>query len=670
MDTKLKEFLFTKGILVNDKVFGEEQVSVVYALKNKFNIDITSGQSLAHPDMIRFCANQLGVYVPEPFYRGFPQSVREMTPDARLLDQLIHYCRTYGFGDFSEAGHSLFERALTRSAFTEEDVPKQFKILTDGAALIVAKEFVEALLASSRPLNEEMLYVVVAYMDEAKWFPRSVASKETAVELLANTEELRFTKFIDLTDVLKLVDYLNYEHHGRKLNNLKLTAHERKFVTRVLDRLLAYGTDPAVVRSCVEKRDSWKGLLHHIHYAPKTDEAKKAVEMLYDKDTRSIMSSFERVMHRDTVSREFVARFLKDHKGNGALLRNLNYILSSCKTVEDVEAVLGQLEAKNPVVLIQLQNQYRTYSSAPRTFRFTKYGKVHTHREEERETVLPRMVRNEAVTVLEDKLKASLAGKVGKVYIAPGMERIAVPINISASESGFGILPTGSRIKLPAGKKIRAFTYWEKVNDIDLSCFGIDEDGSRTEFSWRTMWGRQSDAVTYSGDETSGYYGGSEYFDVDIEAVKRMYPSMRYMIFCNNVFSGIDFSQCVCRAGWMSRDVLDSGEVYEPKTVKSSYTINGKSTYAYLFAIDLMTREVIWLNLIDENRARVAGSTEFGWLESYFHACDTMNMRKLFEYAGTVVDTPEEADLVVGDIETDKEQIRSCDWEKAFSYIS
>ena len=670
MDQKLKEFLFTKGILVNDKTFGQDQVETVYSLKNKFNIDVVSGQALAHPDMIRFVAERLGVYVPEPFYRGFPQTVREMTPDARLLDQLVHYCRTYGFGDFSEAGHSLFERALERSAFSEEDVPKEFRILTDDAALIVAKEFVEALLSSSRPLNEEMVYVVAAYMDQAKWFPKSVASKETAVELLANTEELRFAKFIDLPDVLKLVDYLNYERHGKKLNNLKLSAHERKFVTRVLDRLLAYGTDPAIVRTCIEKRDSWKGLLHNLHYAPKTDEAKKTIEMLYDKDQRSVMSSFERVMHRDTVSREFVARFLKDHKGNGALLRNLNYILSTCKTVKDVEAVLGQLEAKNPVVLIQLQNQYRTYSDGPRTFRFTKYGKVHTHRETERETVLSRMVRNEAVTVLEDKLKASLEGKVGKVYIAPGMERIAVPINISASESGFGILPTGSRIKLPAGKKIRAFTYWEKVNDIDLSCFGIDESGERTEFSWRTMWGRQSDAVTYSGDETSGYYGGSEYFDIDIEAVKRMYPTMRYMIFCNNVFSGCDFSQCVCRAGWMSRDVLDSGEVYEPKTVKSSYTINGKSTYAYLFALDLMTREVIWLNLIDENRARVAGATEFGWLESYFHACETMNMRKLFEYAGTVVDTPEEADLVVGDIETSKEQIRSCDWEKAFSYIS
>ena len=669
MNSKLKEFLFDKHILVNDVVFGEDQVSVLYALKNKFNVEITSGHSLAHPDMIRFCSKELGIYIPEPFYRGFPQTVRELTPSTLLLDQLIHYTRTYGFGDFSESGHSLFERALERSKFNEEDTPKQFTILTEACALMELKGFVQALLDSSRPLNEEMEEVVVTYMAEAKWFPKSIASKETAVELLANTEDIRFARFINLADVLKLVDYINFNNHGKKLNNLKLTSHERKFVTKVLDKLLMFGSDMTVVRSCIEKRDAWKGLLHHIHYVGKTDDACIAIANIYDEDIKSVYSTFERIIGHDTMSREFVAKYLKDHKGNGALLRNLNYILGSCKSCSDIEKVLNQIDAKNPLVLIQLQNQYRTYSDNPRTFKFTKYGKVHTHREFQRKNVLPEMVRNDAITALEDKLEASLEGKVGKVYIAPGMEKIAVPINISASESGFGIMPTGSRIKLPEGKKIRAFTYWEKVNDIDLSCFGIDEDGSRTEFSWRTMWGRQSDAVTYSGDETSGYNGGSEYFDVDFDKVHGMYPNMKYMVFCNNVFSGIDFSECVCRAGWMSRDILNSGEVYEPKTIKSAYTIDARSTYAYLFAVDIEKREVIWLNLVDSKRAAVAGATEFGWLDQYFNACDTMNMRKLFEYAGTVVDTPEEADLVVGDIETDKEQIHSYDFEKAFSYI-
>ena len=142
------------------------------------------------------------------------------------------------------------------------------------------------------------------------------------------------------------------------------------------------------------------------------------------------------------------------------------------------------------------------------------------------------------------------------------------------------------------------------------------------------------------------------------------------MIFCDNVYSGINFNQCICRAGWMSRDVLDSGEIYEPKTVKSAYKIDADSMFCYLFAVDIDKREVIWLNLADSKASRVAGTNEFSWLKEYFHACDTMNMRKLFTYAGTVVDTPDEADLVVGDIVTEKPQIHSYECEKAFSYLA
>ena len=38
---------------------------------------------------------------------------------------------------------------------------------------------------------------------------------------------------------------------------------------------------------------------------------------------------------------------------------------------------------------------------------------------------------------------------------------------------------------------------------------------NKMQFSWRTMSERQSSAITFSGDQTSGYYGESEYFDID-----------------------------------------------------------------------------------------------------------------------------------------------------------
>ena len=49
---------------------------------------------------------------------------------------------------------------------------------------------------------------------------------------------------------------------------------------------------------------------------------------------------------------------------------------------------------------------------------------------------------------------------------------------------------------------------------------------------------------------------------------RKEYPDVHYMIFCDNVYSRVNFDKCFCKAGYMTRDIEDSGNVYEPKTVK------------------------------------------------------------------------------------------------------
>jgi len=310
---------------------------------------------------------------------------------------------------------------------------------------------------------------------------------------------------------------------------------------------------------------------------------------------------------------------------------------------------------------------------------FNKYNQVRVHKETESECKSRRTHLNDLTisllsTMLWDALKKSLKNRIGKVFIDEDMYRYAIPLQNSTSQGGFGVLSTGSRLPIPEGKKIRAFTYWEKVNDIDLSCFGIDKDGNKTEFSWRTMSYRQSGAITYSGDETSGYNGGSEYFDIDLEAIKKEYPTMKYIIFANNVYSGINFNQCICRAGYMMRDVIDSGEVYEPKTVESAYKIDCNSTYAYLFGIDFDTRELVWLNIAREGNTRVAGTTEFDFLLKHFNTTKCINMHNIFTMMATeIVDNPEAADVIVSDKKIDIEDVeivQPFDFDKILKYIN
>ena len=164
-----------------------------------------------------------------------------------------------------------------------------------------------------------------------------------------------------------------------------------------------------------------------------------------------------------------------------------------------------------------------------------------------RKSAIPEALIPEICENLENNLRTACQGSLAKVYIDEDMKRVALPLQENTSMGGVGVLPKGTRLPIPEGKKIRAFTYWELVDDIDLSVFAILKDGRREEFSWRTMSARQSSAVTFSGDQTSGYYGGSEYFDIDIDKFKELFPDAEYLVFCNNVFSNSRFSKCFCK---------------------------------------------------------------------------------------------------------------------------
>ena len=78
------------------------------------------------------------------------------------------------------------------------------------------------------------------------------------------------------------------------------------------------------------------------------------------------------------------------------------------------------------------------------------------------------------------------------------------------------------------------------------------------EFSWRTMsWAsnKERSAITYSGDETSGFNGGSEYFDINMNLFREAFPDARYLIFNANIYSDETFNNIYCTAGYMERDV-------------------------------------------------------------------------------------------------------------------
>lgn len=673
------DYLFEKHYLVSEGEESKNPLETLFALANLFNIRIVKGDKLVRDYMIRVAADSLGEDVPEPFYRGFPQSVRQLSPDQLLFDQMLHYITTYGLGNFSEAGHSLFEEQFERTAFKEGAEIKEFSIVTKEEAEAILEESVNNLLAGTRPLSDEQYELVKAHIIDFGLRASDVASKNTCVRLLMDTHILQFADYLYLSDVIRLVDEINYREYGNtNLKKLNLKNQTRKFITQVINRL--FETGKVDVRNCYEKKKLWNGLLHHIHYKAVSEDAEKFVDAMRGKVNDSVYSESERHMTAKNIRAAIDS--LKAGKGSAAVIRNLNYLISRCESLEDMQYICDNIDTKNVIVLIQLLVEYSMNKggSGARRFAFTKYNMLKVHNETPEEQKKRKSVISEGqaamlANYISDNLKKILKGRLGKVYIDPAMKNYALPIQENTSQGGFGVLTKGSRVKLPETKKLRAFTYWEKVNDIDLSAFGINDKGERKEFSWRTMAGNQSQAITYSGDETSGYNGGSEYFDIDMDQFRSKYPDLQYIILCDNVYSGLTFTKCICKAGYMTRDLNDSGEVYEPKTVKTSFVIDCNSTFAYLYGIDLRTNELVWLNMARNGAATVAGMTDMSFLTDYFHVTDIINVYTFFEMMATELVTDiSEADVVVTDKNVecgeDVQVIREYDIDKMIAIMN
>lgn len=696
MEKIYTDYLLSKRILVSDvdkQVDSNETVALaLFCLYNEYGVVVTRGKELVTAAATQKLIEQLNERVPDAFYRNYPMSVLSMTPNQLLIDQLVHYAITYGLNEVDEAGHSIFEENLMdRAPLRDDDLAVSYwSILTEEQAHNTIKVCVMDLLKGSRPLNSNQEELVLAVYNDNTFDNNEIfnviKSKNIAIRMLLLTRDWTFTKFLSLADVIKVVEELlvtDYYHrtYGEKVPSIKklnLKNKDRKFITQILDRILERKN--VEFSDCYEKKQIWCGLLHHIHYIAKTAEGQEFVNAMRNRGNQSVFAYTESYLEQGypvTAAKYLVAR-----KSSGALIRNLNYILSRCISLDQASRVINSLGSDfNVVAAIQLYEKYKYMTDSQdeqRTFSFVKYklNRVHKETTEEvkhRKSYVPKIIRNSVTDQLLKMIKEKLANTIDKkIYIDPAMSHYALPINESTGNTGIGYMTIGSRIPL-GGKNIRAFTYWEKVNDIDLACFALNNDGTRNEFSWRTMRNNQSNAVTYSGDQTSGYNGGSEFFDINITEFKKLYPTANYIVFTNNVFSDKNFSETICTAGFMLRKDLMAGKIFEPKTVATSYKISADSTFAYLFAIDLKTNEMIWLNQSVDTRLHVGASAEMSQLEKSFNICKTFNVYNFFSWCAVpemIVEKPEEAEIIVSDRVEGDNVIHGCDMEKILPYMN
>ena len=357
MKEKFKDYLFNHHVLVSENdplVMHPESLDrydVLITLATKFGIRIKKGVRLATLEMVRDAGRNLGINVPEPFYKGFPHTVRDMTRWQLLYDQLYHYTQTYGLGWFEDPGHSVlendnFDAAAAFDTIVEERCePKDFIILSEDDATKELFDILSGLCKSTRPLNIDQQRIILEAYNEygQKVIGDGFASKTTAAMFICDTRNMAFAKGLKLQDTIKVLEYIQYhEYENENLKKLNLKNKDRKLIIKLLDYFFDKPITVHDCQECFEKQKIWQGLLHHLHYKPKNKTGESFVKSIREDKNCSVMSEFEYEMSHGHVVE--AAKCIIKYKGQGALTRNLNYILSRCKDSKEITEVLSCLE--------------------------------------------------------------------------------------------------------------------------------------------------------------------------------------------------------------------------------------------------------------------------------------------------------------------------------------
>jgi len=160
--------------------------------------------------------------------------------------------------------------------------------------------------------------------------------------------------------------------------------------------------------------------------------------------------------------------------------------------------------------------------------------------------------------------------------------------------------------RVPIDKdNLRFFLYWKNIEDIrvdlDLSVSFFDENWNLISYVSYTHLKDERLEVYHSGDVTSAPDGAAEHIDCNLNhleerGVKYIVPTIHN--FTNQPLENVPHASF----GWMERENLNEGEIYEPLTTKNRINLVSGKTFSLPCIIDLEQREMIWADLDLNNK--------------------------------------------------------------------
>lgn len=623
--------------------------------------------------------NSLGIKNYTPMYPNFPKQVMEASDMELFVNAFFHYLGD-AFGvrvlpKYEKEERGKFNEKTEYRMIglgTVEEFENIFKNLVSSKSSVSATDYEDInwfifneygnsvldKLPDNIPMKEMLSYIAGKLKGE-------LAEKFLQKYIKTGTDVLRYAVSLSNGDV-SLATVTKFNKFDRKT---------RKVLLRLLENAKNLTDDMLKYKNTFKRLGE---IIHPFEYKkrfPKTYEAFDIIRN--DKPHITYNSAVEyNLKYRNIVG---LLSILKTNPGDFA--RRLDDILT--KFPKDSNEIFSEFEkvsdkVSSPV-LLQVMTHFKYHdrirNNDIRTF-FPKGNVAKVKAIYQNKLILSEEIRKTIVDICEKSLIKNYSQKksLGKVYLGKDMKNYNVPFAMRSTQKALKTIVRGSRIPLDDKDTVRFFIWWksgyESRVDIDLSAVFLDENFSKASHVAYTNL--RSGFACHSGDITSAPNGASEFIDIDMK--KALKAGHRYIIMNVNSFTGqnyVDIPECF--AGFMMRNSVQSGEIYEPKSVVNKFDLTSDMKYSIPLIIDMEDRVVIWTDIALKGVFDTWGNNVINNMKSIGILTNSMvNLTKPNLYdllklhisaRGTEVEIREDADLIFdvdGDLTPfDLDEIRS-----------
>lgn len=627
-----------------------------------------------------------------PMYPNFPRQVAEASDAELFINAILHY---WTFGEWMPE----YEKDERMPLFDET----KLTVLTVGNTndiLDIFKNLVSSKTNLSAQDKADIEEIIATYSNFYDYLPDEIPLKENVAligKLILNKAAIKNATAIQkyyktATDILRLVTALS-DGDISLATDTKYRSLRRCERRMVMDLLAGCGN---ILEDMYRYQYQWIRIGEIIHPFEFTAKRYKSVNDAFNNlrnEKKPLFVPGKVQAAINVKDMQTAAILLKDRPGDFArqldkLLRdasNKNYVVNCFREVADKVSV---------PVLLQVRQHFKDRNNGnPIRVFFPKGNLARAISIPNELPAVDDKICKAVVKICDNAIIEQFKSKdfMGNVYIDESMRNFLVPFNQRSASTGSKNLVRGSRVGLNENAEaVRAFIWWTNTDksrntysdgrvDIDLSAAIYDENWNYVEHISYTRLRSGKMKAYHSGDITNGGSvngkGVAEFIDINVDAVAQ---SGRYVAFQVYSFTGQKFSELPnCRFGWMEREDVNSGEIFEPSTVDMSIDVNAEGVTAIPVIFDCKTKEFIWCDMnlaMSQNRYSCWGNNLESNLRGVTAVCYAMthlskpNLYSLIAFnamaRGMMVDNRNDADIIFSNDTTPPVEIVEVEDEK------